>query len=51
MGYGSQALQLLVDYYEGKFPNLNEDTNEMDTSKPIDKVINIHWSLLLIIIN
>uniref|UniRef100_A0A1X7UL77 RNA cytidine acetyltransferase n=1 Tax=Amphimedon queenslandica TaxID=400682 RepID=A0A1X7UL77_AMPQE len=37
MGYGSQALQLLVNYYEGKFPNLEEDTNEMDTSKPIEK--------------
>lgn len=25
MGYGSKALQLLVDYYEGKFANLSED--------------------------
>jgi len=25
MGYGSRALQLLVDYYEGKFANLSED--------------------------
>ncbi|KAH8888874.1 DUF699-domain-containing protein [Thozetella sp. PMI_491] len=25
MGYGSRALQLLVDYYEGKFTNLSED--------------------------
>ncbi len=25
MGYGSKALELLVDYYEGKFANLSED--------------------------
>lgn len=25
MGYGSRSLQLLVDYYEGKFANLSED--------------------------
>ncbi|TPX09319.1 uncharacterized protein E0L32_009511 [Thyridium curvatum] len=25
MGYGSKALQLLVDYYEGKFTNLSEN--------------------------
>ncbi|KAK3305790.1 GNAT acetyltransferase 2-domain-containing protein [Chaetomium strumarium] len=25
MGYGSKALQLLVDYYEGKFADLSED--------------------------
>ena len=42
MGYGSQALQLVINYYEGKFPNLREDNNEMDTSKLIEKVINIH---------
>jgi N-acetyltransferase 10 len=24
MGYGTKALQLLIDYYEGKFPNLSE---------------------------
>ena len=28
MGYGSRTLQLLLDYYEGKFPSLNEDTEE-----------------------
>ena len=28
MGYGSRTLQLLLDYYEGKFPSLNEDNKE-----------------------
>ncbi|KAL2260180.1 hypothetical protein VTK26DRAFT_5913 [Humicola hyalothermophila] len=28
MGYGSKALQLLVDYYEGKFANLSEDADD-----------------------
>ena len=27
MGYGSKALELLVDFYEGKFANLSEDDN------------------------
>jgi N-acetyltransferase 10 len=27
MGYGSKALELLIDYYEGKFANLSEDVN------------------------
>jgi N-acetyltransferase 10 len=27
MGYGSKALELLVDFYEGKFANLSEDSN------------------------
>ncbi|KAI4137296.1 MAG: hypothetical protein L6R39_007357, partial [Caloplaca ligustica] len=31
MGYGSQALRLLIDFYEGKFANLSEtDTTEHD---------------------
>ncbi|KAE8365097.1 GNAT acetyltransferase 2-domain-containing protein [Aspergillus caelatus] len=28
MGYGSRALELLVDFYEGKFTSLSEDVNE-----------------------
>jgi len=27
MGYGSKALELLVDFYDGKFANLSEDSN------------------------
>jgi N-acetyltransferase 10 len=27
MGYGSKALELLVDFYDGKFANLSEDFN------------------------
>jgi len=27
MGYGSKALELLIDFYEGKFANLSEDNN------------------------
>lgn len=27
MGYGSKALQLLIDYYEGRFANLSEDAD------------------------
>lgn len=26
MGYGKRALQLLIEYYEGKIANLSEDT-------------------------
>ena len=28
MGYGSRALELLVDFYEGKFANLSEDVSD-----------------------
>lgn len=28
MGYGSRALELLIDFYEGKFTNLSEDVSE-----------------------
>ncbi|RMJ24214.1 N-acetyltransferase 10 [Aspergillus sp. HF37] len=28
MGYGSRALELLTDYYEGKFTNLSEDVSD-----------------------
>jgi len=30
MGYGSKALELLVDYYEGKFANLSEDVGMIE---------------------
>ncbi|KAK0649431.1 GNAT acetyltransferase 2-domain-containing protein [Cercophora newfieldiana] len=30
MGYGSKALELLVDYYEGKFANLSEDAGLLE---------------------
>ncbi|KAI9806904.1 MAG: killer toxin resistant protein [Piccolia ochrophora] len=30
MGYGSKALQLLVDYYDGKFASLLEDDTQMN---------------------
>ncbi|KAF5689494.1 tRNA(Met) cytidine acetyltransferase [Fusarium circinatum] len=29
MGYGSKALELLVDYYEGRFANLSEDEDQV----------------------
>lgn len=29
MGYGSKALELLIDYYEGKFINLGEDNDAL----------------------
>lgn len=33
MGYGSRALQLLVDYYQGKFPSFKESvTDKPDTT-------------------
>ena len=31
MGYGSRALELLVDYYEGKFANLSEEAAAPET--------------------
>jgi len=36
MGYGKRALQLLIDYYEGKMQNLNED--EVETTKEINTI-------------
>ena len=29
MGYGKRALQLLIEYYEGKIANLSEDTMQL----------------------
>lgn len=35
MGYGTKALELLVDYYEGRFANLSEDEDQvMDETMP-----------------
>lgn len=28
MGYGSRALELLADYYQGRIPNISEDEGE-----------------------
>ncbi|KAK4192199.1 N-acetyltransferase 10 [Podospora australis] len=37
MGYGSKALELLVNYYEGKFTSLSEDT-EMAVQRSVPRV-------------
>lgn len=31
MGYGSRAIQLLTDYFEGKFASLNEEANSLSS--------------------
>lgn len=36
MGYGSRALELLTDFYEGKFTNLSEDVSE-----PQDEMVRV----------
>ena len=36
MGYGSRALQLLLDYFEGRLPSLGEGTG--DTLEPLPTV-------------
>lgn len=33
MGYGTRALQLLVDYYEGRFASLSEEGDKAETAK------------------
>ncbi len=33
MGYGSRALELLVDYYEGKFMDLSEEGDKASPQK------------------
>ena len=35
MGYGSRALELLTDFYEGKFTNLDEDGSIVDEDRGI----------------
>lgn len=35
MGYGSRALQLLTDFYEGKFTNLDEEANIIEEDREI----------------
>ncbi|KYK54626.1 hypothetical protein DCS_06586 [Drechmeria coniospora] len=37
MGYGTKALQLLVDYYEGRFASLSEDDDEPATAGGMDR--------------
>ncbi|KAL7627890.1 N-acetyltransferase 10 [Parahypoxylon ruwenzoriense] len=50
MGYGTKALELLIDYYEGKFVNLGEDseasTKGVTSSKTIDAAQAEHRGLL-----
>lgn len=43
MGYGSKALQLLVEYYEGKFANLSEDV-DMSGQRSIPRVTDAELS-------
>ena len=40
MGYGSHALQLLIDYYHGKFPSLTEGADE-GTHSQIDSSVEV----------
>jgi len=40
MGYGSRALQLLTDFYEGKIINLNEIIEDVDNNEKIVKSTN-----------
>ncbi|EGC37654.1 hypothetical protein DICPUDRAFT_149730 [Dictyostelium purpureum] len=40
MGYGSKALDILTEYYQGKIPNLDEDnSDDEDNEKESDKKI------------
>lgn len=39
MGYGSRALELLQEYYEGNITNLNEESTEThDGSKDLEEI-------------
>ena len=47
MGYGGRTLELLQQYYEGKFPNLqeSEDAEEDDVDiKAVDEEVSL-WLL------
>ncbi|CAH1787885.1 unnamed protein product [Owenia fusiformis] len=37
MGYGSRALEILQQYYEGKIPNLGEDSETIEEAAIVDK--------------
>ena len=39
MGYGSRALQLLQDYFEGQITNLSEAEMEVESVNRVDKVV------------
>jgi len=51
MGYGKHALQLLIDYYEGKMKNLNDENDnnnndiEVDSTREINNISNENLSL------
>ncbi|KAL2117460.1 hypothetical protein VTJ04DRAFT_7120 [Mycothermus thermophilus] len=44
MGYGSRALQLLIDYYEGRFANLSEDDSADAVPRSIPRVTDAELS-------
>lgn len=46
MGYGKRALQLLMNYYEGKFTSLNEDDTLEENSEVEDEETNEDTDLL-----
>ena len=45
MGYGSRALELLQQYYEGKFQSLREDDDEI-----VDQVMRVSDSELEVMV-
>ena len=36
MGYGSRALELVLEYYEGRISDLSESEVEMETVRTVD---------------
>ena len=44
MGYGSRALQLLQDYFEGHIANLSETEMEVESVNRVDKVVSFPYS-------
>ena len=44
MGYGSRALQLLQDYFEGHIANLSETEMEVESVNRVDKVVRLPCS-------
>ena len=46
MGYGSRALQILQDYFEGRISTLSDAEMEAESVNRVDRVVSPHIPLI-----
>ena len=49
MGYGSRAVELLGNYYEGKFLNLSEQTEEDEQIDNVPEEVSVSFCKIVLV--